>query len=211
MAGAGDEMAAAGGNFLASHADRERVVDTLKVAFEEGRLTKDELEARVAQALGSRTYAELAVLTADIPADLAGAWQPRRPVNLTPAWWGIGVFSGFPPILLATGFLTGNRDLAGVGVGLFILDFILAVLAGVIAIGTAVDNRMKNPKAAAQPPPGPGGGPPGGGPRRLAFGQEPARPEAWREARREARRDDTGAEARSAHGPGPLRPLWQAS
>src|SRR5690348_8637793 len=60
--------AAAHGHFRASHADRERTIDTLKAAFIQGRLTKDELELRVGQTLASRTYAELAALTGDIPA-----------------------------------------------------------------------------------------------------------------------------------------------
>jgi hypothetical protein len=79
MAGSGDEIAAeAGGrdHLRASHADREQVVGVLKAAFVQGRLTKDELDLRVGQALTSRTYAELAVLTADIPAGLATAKPP---------------------------------------------------------------------------------------------------------------------------------------
>jgi hypothetical protein len=66
------------GRFRASHADREHVIETLKVAFVQGRLTKDELDTRVARTLASRTYAELAALTADIPAGLAGL--PAEPV-----------------------------------------------------------------------------------------------------------------------------------
>ena len=53
----------------AAQADRERAVTVLKAAYAQGRLTKDELEARVGQAFESRTSAELAALTADIPAD----------------------------------------------------------------------------------------------------------------------------------------------
>jgi hypothetical protein len=47
------------------------VISTLKAAFVQGRLTKDEFDTRVGQTFGSRTYAELAVITADIPAGLA--------------------------------------------------------------------------------------------------------------------------------------------
>ena len=50
----------------ASHADREQVVDTLKDAFVQGRLTKDEFDSRVGHALASRTHADLATLTADL-------------------------------------------------------------------------------------------------------------------------------------------------
>ena len=79
MAEPGDEIAlgASGHDRLrASHADREQVIDKLKAAFVQGRLTKDELDARVSQALASRTYAELAAVTADIPAGLAAARLP---------------------------------------------------------------------------------------------------------------------------------------
>src|SRR5215471_16980468 len=73
--GPGDEKAAGGpgrGHFRASHADRERVIAALKAAFIQGRLTKDEFDSRVGRALGSRTYRELAALTADIPTGLTG-------------------------------------------------------------------------------------------------------------------------------------------
>ena len=80
MSGPGDEIAAwAGGrgHLRASHADREQVVDTLKAAFVLGMLAKDEFDVRVGEAMTSRTYAELAALTADLPAGLAAALPPR--------------------------------------------------------------------------------------------------------------------------------------
>jgi len=40
----------------------------LKAAFVQGRVTKDEFDVRVGQAFASRTYADLAVVTADLPA-----------------------------------------------------------------------------------------------------------------------------------------------
>ena len=73
--GPGDEKAAGGpdgGHFRASHADREQVIAALRVAFIQGRLTRDEFDLRVGRALGARTYAELAALTADLPAGLTG-------------------------------------------------------------------------------------------------------------------------------------------
>jgi hypothetical protein len=54
------------------------VIGTLKAAFVQGMLTKDELDARVGQTLAARTYAELAALTADIPAGLTGSRPPER-------------------------------------------------------------------------------------------------------------------------------------
>ena len=80
----GDDLAAAAadhGRLRASHADREHVVDVLKEAFVQGRLTKDELDMRVGQTFASRTHAELAALTADIPAGLIGAQPLRKPAR----------------------------------------------------------------------------------------------------------------------------------
>ena len=77
-----DEGAAAGhGRLRASHADREQVIDTLKIAFADGRLDEDELDARVGQALAARTYAELATATVGIPAAPAQAPPPRLPIR----------------------------------------------------------------------------------------------------------------------------------
>jgi len=53
------------------------VIDTLKAAFVQGRLTKDELVMRAGRTFVSRTYAELAALTADLPAGLTGVKPPR--------------------------------------------------------------------------------------------------------------------------------------
>src|ERR1700755_639043 len=52
----------------ASHEDRDRVVDTLRTAGGDGRLTVEELDARVERALSARTQGELAALVADLSA-----------------------------------------------------------------------------------------------------------------------------------------------
>ena len=80
MAAAGGEMAAGAGgrgHLRASHADREQVIGTLKAAFVQGMVAKDEFDLRVGQTLAARTYAELAALTADLPAGLAAAKPPQ--------------------------------------------------------------------------------------------------------------------------------------
>lgn len=80
--GSGDEKAASvvGGHLRASHADREQVIGTLKTAFVEGMLTKDEFDLRMGQAFTSQTHADLAALTADLPMALAVA-HPSMPVR----------------------------------------------------------------------------------------------------------------------------------
>ena len=89
------EMPAAGGrdHLRASHADREHVIGTLQAAFVQGRLGRDEFDLRVGQALASRTYADLAALTADLPAGLVTAEpcyqlaRARAPLPVRTATW----------------------------------------------------------------------------------------------------------------------------
>ncbi len=64
------------GKTRASDTDRERAVDALSAAFAEGRLTKEEHSTRVQRAYGSLTYAELAALSADLPAGPPGTPPP---------------------------------------------------------------------------------------------------------------------------------------
>ena len=93
MTGPEDPAAAGGDRLRAAHADREQVIEALKDAFVQGRLTRDELDVRAGRALAARTRAELAALTADIPGGLAAAGPtarrprpPRRPL----AWAAAG-------------------------------------------------------------------------------------------------------------------------
>ena len=51
----------------ASHEDRDRVVDALRVAGGDGRLSAEELDTRLERALSARTLGELAGLTTDLP------------------------------------------------------------------------------------------------------------------------------------------------
>ncbi|HEX6678917.1 MAG TPA: DUF1707 domain-containing protein [Actinomycetes bacterium] len=63
----GDELVP-GGHLRATHDDRHRVVEMLRVATGDGRLTLEELDERVGAALTARTYGELAALVSDLPA-----------------------------------------------------------------------------------------------------------------------------------------------
>ena len=60
----------------ASHEDRDRVVELLRVSAGDGRLTADELDERLELAMTARTYGELAKLVADLPADGSVASAP---------------------------------------------------------------------------------------------------------------------------------------
>jgi Domain of unknown function (DUF1707) len=115
MAMPGGEQAAFAvgrGHLRASHADREQMVDVLKAAFVQGRLTKHEFDARIGQTLASRTYAELATVTAGIPAAPARARPsarpparpPRRRVSNAARWGASGLIT---PAILAAAYPFG--------------------------------------------------------------------------------------------------------
>jgi Domain of unknown function (DUF1707) len=72
----GGEMARS--ELRASHEDRDRVVELLRVSAGDGRLTAEELDERLERAMTARTYGELARLVADLPAQgTAPAAAPR--------------------------------------------------------------------------------------------------------------------------------------
>jgi hypothetical protein len=141
MAGQENEMAADSGRgrLRASHADREHVIDTLKAAYVYGLVTKDEFDARVSQTFASRTYAELALITADIPAGLAAAPPPLRPglakasppaqANLTPServMMGSGLLSALAIVVaLYVGGPAGGLLALGAMGSIFVSLFLL--------------------------------------------------------------------------------------
>jgi hypothetical protein len=65
----------------ASDADRDRVIDVLRAATADGRLTADEFSERMEAALSSRTFRELAPLTADLAATPASRAPEPAPVK----------------------------------------------------------------------------------------------------------------------------------
>ena len=64
----------------ASHEDRDRIVEALRIAAGDGRLTAEELDDRLELALTARTVGELTVLTADLPQAAPGAGTVPVPV-----------------------------------------------------------------------------------------------------------------------------------
>jgi hypothetical protein len=111
------------GRLRASHADREYVIDTLKIAFVQGRLSKDEFEQRLSKTLASRTYGSLAPLIADFPAGLAEAHAPRKPASgpaeppvNKPLMWAAWVVVVLVIGAMATAFVVGPAAAAGLGV-----------------------------------------------------------------------------------------------
>jgi Domain of unknown function (DUF1707) len=162
MAGPGDEMVAGTtgrGRLRASHGDRELVIDTLKAAFVQGRLSKDELDMRVGQVLASRTYADLAAVTADIPAGMAAAQPAPDPARarkpMTEGVKAVAWSAGIPlaGLLVAVATATGNG-------ALFLLSvfcFIGAVGVAWGAIVEALAQKRSRGQLPQAPPPGAGG------------------------------------------------------
>jgi hypothetical protein len=70
----------------ASDKERESVVDVLRDAYTDGRLTLEEFEERTSAAYASKTWSDLRELTGDLPVEpVLGADLPQRQQHLAPA------------------------------------------------------------------------------------------------------------------------------
>ena len=160
MTGPDEGGLAARGHLRAAQADREQAITVLKAAYAQGRLTKDELEARAGQAFASRTYAELAALTADIPADLPtaspaatgsdAAWpRPSTPARtMATAARRSGVCLLVAVALVEGAYLAGNF--------LLIVAGFFALIAASGFFGYGILDAWQERRSQAQLPPGPG-------------------------------------------------------
>jgi len=171
MAGPGDEIAAeAGGrgHMRASHNDRERVIDALKAAFVQGMLAKDEFDLRVGQTLAARTCADLAALTADLPAGLAAARPPRparargkrrllRPGPVIMAATVLYACIWAPAVLLPPGPANPEGDPPRAVIYLFLSSNVIYPLVLVIAVAFMVAG-WREKRSGRRPPrrPAPG-------------------------------------------------------
>ena len=167
MTGPQDPAAAGRGRLRAGHADREQVIEALKAAFVQGMLAKDEFDARVGQALASRTYADLAALTADIPpapaaARLAHPPVPKRRRPLVRAATGSGACLVIAAADLWGGFILDPGPNVpghgGGGLSLVLFVAICAVLAalGILASGVVTSWEQRRSRGQLPPRPGPG-------------------------------------------------------
>jgi VIT1/CCC1 family predicted Fe2+/Mn2+ transporter len=134
----GDHIVAdAAGRGGLSHAAREQVIEVLKTAFVQGRLTRDEFGARVAHAFTSQTYAELTEITADLPAGLIAVRPPRPLVRTEPRLSMSTALSGgaFALIAAFVGMLAaiGSRNATAV-----ISVSVIIALLGLLAFGTLI-------------------------------------------------------------------------
>jgi Domain of unknown function (DUF1707) len=163
MAGPGDEIAAGAGGrgrLRASHSDREKVISLLKAAFVQGRLDRDEFDLRVGQALASRTHAELAALTADIPAGLTGAqWSPeplpesanKKAVKAIACWTGT-VWSIFAAAAMAGAAADGVNPVAGLVIAVVFIPFLVIPLAALLLFHAWLDKRASGQSSQGLPP-----------------------------------------------------------
>lgn len=133
---------------LAGDADRERVVDVLKDAFAEGRLTQDEYTYRIGHVYQARTLGELSLITADVPRPVRVP-QPQRTNGYAVASLVCGITGTFlvvpavPAIVLGhvarrqirrTGEQGDGMAVTGLVLGYLVTSaaLVVAVLVGVI-------------------------------------------------------------------------------
>ena len=139
----------------AADADREQLVDVLKGAFAEGRLSQDEYTERMERAYTAKTYGELSALAADLPSQVPHAYTAYRTpgtnsLAVASLVFGIAEFftagiTAVPAVILGhkarrqirvtgeqgSGMATAGLVLGWAAIGLFALLVAVAVLAAV--------------------------------------------------------------------------------
>ena len=190
-----DPAAAGGDGIRAGHADREQVIETLKAAFVQGRLTRDEFGVRAGRALAARTFADLAALTAGLPANGPAAAGPaaaeparlpaparRRPLARAAAGSGGCLVIAFAAVWVGADIL----DPRGLGnpyhpwSSLCRLVAFAAVVAALCILGrgmhSAASSKQRSSRGQLPPRPGPGGHAVGGGGQRGVVRYGPGSP-----------------------------------
>ena len=228
-----DEGGLAGrGHLRAAQADREQTITVLKAAYAQGRLTKDELEARAGQAFASRTYAELDALTADLPAASPAAASPATaspatasPAAASPAATGSDAAWPRPSTPARTMAKAARRSgvclLVAVALveGAYLADNFLLIVAAFFALiaasgffGYGILDAWEERRSRAQLPPGPGrrhreseGRLPGDDAAPTGFGPTPADGTRADSRARQPQRDRRHPSRRGI--PVPVRPL----
>jgi hypothetical protein len=169
-----DPAAAGGDRLRAADADRERVVETLRHAFTQGRLTSEELDARTDYALAARTYAELDTVTADIPgaprlSDLPAPAPARTGAAAAPAparGWPLAsaavksagyLFIAF--VLAYSGNIIDNSDPNGLGPGphhgwtrLMLLLTLILMVTALAVLGRGIAASVEQRRSRKRPP-----------------------------------------------------------
>ena len=167
------------GQLRAADVDRDRAVGFLTTAFTEGRLTKDEYDARVETALKARTYSDLDMVVTDLPgARGMPVVRPRGTNGLAIASLACGIsqfmlgpLPTIPAIVLGhmarhqikrSGEDGAGLALAGLLLGWAAVVLGVLIVAGAVAVfaaHTAVVHSIQAPVPGGPPPPA---APPGG-------------------------------------------------
>ena len=148
------------GTMRAADADRDRVAGILGTAYSEGRLSRDEYDARLQSALSARTYADLDHVVTDLPrvqstvpspaASTTMMTSPARTNGLAIASFACGLaqfvfgpLATIPAIVLGHMARSRIRRTGEQGAGLALAGLMLgwgAVILGIvlIAVGLAI-------------------------------------------------------------------------
>jgi DUF1707 SHOCT-like domain/Domain of unknown function (DUF4190) len=145
----------------AADADRDRVADILGTAYTEGRLSRDEYDARLESALSARTYADLDHVVTDLPAAQPAVPGPAALVPVPARTNGLAIASlacglaqfAFGPLATIPAIVLGHmarsqiRRTGEQGAGLALAGLVLgwgAVILGIIliAVGLAIAAGM---------------------------------------------------------------------
>jgi hypothetical protein len=137
------------GQMRAADSDRDRAVSLLTTAFTEGRLAKDEYDARLEAALSARTYADLDRVVTDLPGARIAVTTPAPRTNgLAVASFACGIsqlmFGPLPTIpAIVMGHMarhqikrTGEQG-AGLALAGLIMGWVVVTL-GVLLIGAGI-------------------------------------------------------------------------
>ena len=118
------ELSPAGGagELRASHADRDQVVEVLRIAAGDGRITAEELDQRLEAALTARTLGELAALTTDLSASPAASTVAAQAKDL------VTIECGSAAVMRDGPWIVPRRLTVRVGSGVVTLDFTKAVI-----------------------------------------------------------------------------------
>jgi len=137
------------GTMRASDADRDRVAEFLNVAYSEGRLSRDEYDDRLAQALSARTFADLDLIVADLPVARATIPAPVGRINelaIASLACGLAQFM-FGPLATIPAIVFGHmarhqikrtgEQGAGLALAGLALGWTVAILAILLVVGMA--------------------------------------------------------------------------
>jgi hypothetical protein len=140
------------GKLRASDADRDRVVEVLSMAYSEGRLSKDEYDGRLQDALSARIYADLDQLVTDLPVARTTAVTPVAGTNglaIASLACGLvqcvfGPVTAIPAIMFGHVALHQIKRTGGQGAGLALMGLILgwATVILIVLVGLVMSLGM---------------------------------------------------------------------